>query len=396
MSYLQNKSTFCVLPWIHYHVNTDGYNIPCCLADNHERADNFIKANSGNINETMNSQAFKKMRREMLQDKEISFCKTCYEHEEFGNHSGRLHSNAKYLTDELEYDIITNTQVDGTYEMDVLYFDVRFSNVCNYKCRMCGAKYSTKWYEDLDYTLKDPIISIENIIDFCNKNYDYLKNLKYVYFAGGEPLVQKEHYQFLEWCVNNGIAPELYYQSNGSVLEYGKYDIFNLWKNFAKVTYSVSIDGHEKLGEYIRTGYKQNKVENNMSRVCEFLGNNAEITVNSTFMAYNAFYITEFFDHMHDIPSVMDSNIYPQLLLYPEELQPKVLPNPLKLIAIDKIEKSKWYSIFPEKFEAVLNNLKSEGSPILWNRFVNYTKNLDEKRDENILNVFPELRGYYE
>ena len=385
-----------MLPWMHYHVNTTGMNIPCCMADNNSPASHFKKADSGSIQETMNSKEFKQIRKEMLQDKKIDYCKMCYELEKFGNHSSRLHSNEKYLTPELEEKIINNTQADGTYDIDVLYFDVRFSNVCNFKCRMCGANYSTKWYEDIDYELKDPIVSINDINDFCNKNYDYLKNLKYVYFAGGEPLVQQEHYDFLNWCVTNNISPELYYQSNGSILQYGKHDIFNLWKHFSKVTYSVSIDGFGKLGEYIRTGFKDKKVKENLDKVHKFFGSNAEITINSTFMIYNVFYITEFFDEIHDMPWVMDSNVYPQLLIYPEQLQPKVLPEPLKAKAIEKIENSKWYAKFPEKFTAVLTNLKSDGNPILWNKFVKDTKLLDKKRNDNVLSIFPELGEYYE
>lgn len=396
MKNLKDNSYFCVLPWMHLHINTQNKVLPCCISDNGLYYEDFPDATSGDVNSVMNSEVFKKIRRDMLDNKPVKYCFQCYELEKYGNHSSRKHSNNKYLTPQLEEKIKNETAFDGEFVFDIFYFDVRFSNVCNYKCRMCGANYSTKWYEDLDYKIDGPLISIDNIKEYCNQNIEYFKNLKYVYFAGGEPLVQKQHYEFLEWCIENNLDPELYYQSNGSILNYSKFDILNLWNNFSKVTYSVSIDCFGKIGEYIRTGYQDKKVRENLNKVYNFFGSNNEIIINSTFMIYNALFITEFFDEIDLEPWVINNNVYPQLLIYPEYLQPKVLPKELKEKAIFKINNSKWYKQFPEKFEALLNNLKDESSEELWNNFIEHTKNLDKKRKENLITVIPEFEGYYE
>jgi len=391
---LKDKPYFCVLPWMHLHVETEGTVIPCCMAKKFSKEDNFVNAKDTSINEALNNKDFKRIRKDMLADKKIKNCEKCYILEKYGNHSARKHSNTKYLTAELEQKIISNTQSDGYYDVDILYFDVRFSNVCNYKCRMCGAGASTKWYEDTINPPLDTLTSIPDIVKYCDDNYEYLKNIKYVYFAGGEPLVQKEHYEFLDWCIKNDLHPELYYQSNGSIIKYGKYNIIDMWKNFSRVTYSVSLDGLGSLGEYIRSGYNDVKVKNNLNKIVEHFGSNKEVVVNSTWMIYNAFYITEFFDEIDIEPWVMTSNVYPQLLVYPEYLQPKVLPQKLKKQAIKKILNSKWYEKYPEKFEALLNNLKEKGSPDLWNKFVERTKWLDDRRNESLTDIFPEIRKY--
>lgn len=392
---LKDKPYFCVLPWMHFHTNTNGINIPCCMADSEEANNNFPAADS-NLQETMNSSEFKKLRRNMLEDKPSSYCDQCYQLEKYGNHSGRKHSNNKYLTPKLEEKIIHETGDDGSYYVDVLYFDVRFSNVCNFKCRMCGANYSTKWYEDLEDAPKGPFVSIKNIQEFCDDNYNYLKNLQYVYFAGGEPLVQQEHYQFLEWCIENGLSPELYYQSNGSILNYGKHDISEIWKSFRKVTFSVSVDCFGEVGEYIRTGFDSQKIKHNLYRVMDILGDNKEITINSTFMAWNAYFIIDFFDEIQNEDFVIMNNVYPQLLIYPEHLQPKVLPNDIKQEVIQKVTRSQWYSRFPEKFHALLENLKHESNEHLWNEFVTKTKELDKKRKTNYKEIFPWLGKFYD
>jgi len=396
MKNLKDNPTFCVLPWMHLHVNTRNKVLPCCIADKGEDYNEFPNSTDGDINEIMNSDVFKKIRSDMLNGEAVKHCSQCYELEKYSSHSSRKHSNNKYLTPDLENRIINETASDGEYDFDVLYFDTRFSNVCNYKCRMCGAGASTKWYEDVDYSIKGPYISIDNIKEYCDSNIEYFKNLKYVYFAGGEPLVQTQHYEFLEWCIENNLDPELYYQSNGSILKYGKYDILDLWSNFSKVTYSVSIDCFGEVGEYIRTGYQDKKVKENLRKVCDFFGSNKEITINSTFMVYNALFITDFFDEIDLEPWVINNNVYPQLLIYPEYLQPKVLPKELKEKAVSKIKNSKWYKQFPEKFEALLNNLKEESNEELWSSFVEHTKDLDKKRKENLLEIIPDFGGYYE
>lgn len=395
---LTNKPYFCALPWMHLHISTVGKVVPCCVARNEKK---FPHISEGEFPILFNSKPMNELRRNMLNDIPSPECEQCYSLEKYGSHSTRVHSNKKYLTTELSEKILSNTNLDGSLkEIDILYWDVRFSNVCNYKCRMCGADYSTKWYEDADLISIYPItnknlVSIENVTDFCNKNKDYLKNIEYVYFAGGEPLVQQQHYEFLIWCIENNLKPELYYQSNGSILKYGKFNIFDIWKNFSKVTYSVSIDGFGKMGEYIRSGFDNETVDKNLNSVCVEFGSNREITVNTTCMIYNAFFITEFFDDISKKDWVLNSNVYLQLLVYPEFLQPKVLPRELKLKAIEKIENSIWFKMYPNKFEALLTNLKEESTPDLWRRFKHHTEKLDERRKESILGFFPELGQYF-
>jgi hypothetical protein len=93
---------------------------------------------------------------------------------------------------------------------------------------------------------------------------------------------------------------------------------------------------------------------------------------------------------------VLISNVYTQLLIGPEYLQPKVLPKEIKEAAIEKIKTSKWFSLYPKKFEQLISNLQEDSNDMLWKQFVEYTKKSDDRRDQNILNFFPELKKYYD
>jgi len=391
---LKNNKTFCVLPWIHLHANPDSEVRPCCIAST--RKYKFGKLKDSTIDELWNSQSYMQIRKNMLKGLPTQVCETCYKVEKYGSNSLRNNMNDKWLSPELEQVILNNTDSNGKYtNQGLLYWDIRYSNICNFKCRMCGPGLSTKWYEDVDGWTKT-YTCIDNIKEWCDNNKEYLKSLKEIYFAGGEPLVQKQHYEFLEWCIENNIYPNLHYQSNGSKLNYGKWNIFNLWKQFPYVAFSLSLDGFGKIGEYIRTGYVDSIVKDNMNKILDFMGNNHSILINSTWQIYNCYYMTEFFDEVDKYDWVLNNNNYTQLLVNPEYLQPKVLPQSLKNDSIAKIKSSKWYQEYPHKFESVLNNLEEQSIPMQWNKFVKYSKNLDNIRKESLSNVFPEIRKFYE
>jgi len=391
---LRNNKTFCVLPWIHLHSNPDSEIRPCCIAKTDQYKFGYL--NNTTVQEAWNSKSYMRVRKNMLKGKPIQVCENCYETEKYGSNSLRNNMNEKWLTTDLESTILTNTDSKGRYNSQgLLYWDIRYSNVCNFKCRMCGPALSTKWYEDVE-GWNHTLTNISDIKSWCDQNKEYLKTLKEIYFAGGEPLVQKQHYEFLEWCIKNNIYPSLHYQSNGSKLKYGKWNIFELWNHFPNVAFSLSLDAFGALGEYIRTGYIDNVVKDNMNRILDFMGSNHSILINSTWQLYNSYYMTEFFDEVDTYKWVLNNNNYTQLLINPEYLQPKVLPAELKKTAIKKIETSKWFNIYPNKFESVLNNLKEESSQLQWKKFVKYSKNLDNIRKESLVDVFPELRKYYE
>jgi MoaA/NifB/PqqE/SkfB family radical SAM enzyme len=101
---------------------------------------------------------------------------------------------------------VNNTNKDGSYdEMKLVYWDFRFSNLCNMKCRMCGGHLSSMWVADEDkiyhrVSKANPVVnvadnSIDNIYKILNENMEYVEE---IYFAGGEPLIMDEHYYILE------------------------------------------------------------------------------------------------------------------------------------------------------------------------------------------------------
>lgn len=385
---LDKYKNFCVMPWIDFYKDPDGSNKICCVT-------NVLTPSNpdSGVKEVLNSIEHNNVRKTMLEDKPIPNCVECIKREEHGD-SFRIHYNNGFLDEEYEKYILENTNSDGSLKkIYIRNLDIRFSNKCNFKCRMCGSQYSTAWdKENQPHIQIKEKISLNNIEKWFIENLEYLKDLKFLYFAGGEPLIQDQHYKFLELCITHKIDPQIFYQTNGSVLKYKDWDIFDLWKNFTKVSYSLSLDGLGKMGEYIRTGFKEKTILKNIQQI-----RNSEIVdvnyINIVVQAYNILYLTEFLDEVFEkkIIDRFDQILFVQIMSR-EFFQPKVLPKHLKLIAIDKIKNSSYYKTYPETFTPFIKNLEEECDPELWTEFCNHNNRLDKLRNTSINSYFTELK----
>ena len=81
----------------------------------------------------------------MLKGKPAPACTRCYEKEELEWISLREITNDKYENEINE--LILKEFHSSSYETPV-YFDIRFSNVCNLKCRIFNFSSSSSWYND--------------------------------------------------------------------------------------------------------------------------------------------------------------------------------------------------------------------------------------------------------
>ena len=143
LSRLVKEDNFCMLPWVHMHAFPDGRVYPCCLGDYWHPIGDLRK---DTMREVWNQDAYKTMRKNMLEDKPCKECTKCYEQEQNGFFSMRNDANRNYghLIEE-----VNQTTEDGEHpEFKLRYWDIRFSNLCNFKCRSCGPIFSSNWFND--------------------------------------------------------------------------------------------------------------------------------------------------------------------------------------------------------------------------------------------------------
>jgi len=238
----QDNNTFCILPWIHLHVSQSGKVNPCC---NNNRYLGNVKEQS--IAAIWKGKKFIALRNQFAKNIADKKCAHCYNIEKSGKESLRQISNKKYAKD------IKRVKEDNP---EPIYLDIRFSNICNFKCKTCWHGNSSAWFEQGSKRNA----SNERIIKAFTNNFDELfehfEHVEEIYFAGGEPLIMEEHYQVLAELEKRKLFDvELRYNTNFSTLYFKENNILEIWKKFKKVHVSASIDAAFSLGSKIRAGF---------------------------------------------------------------------------------------------------------------------------------------------
>ncbi len=137
-------NTFCPIPWVFQAVRNNGDIRICCQAnvtDNQGvvRKEDGTPYNAGrdNMTEARNATLMKEVRKNMLVGEWSQECGRCQQEEASGLNSRRQYEldNWKFSLDDARY----VTEPDGSIkEPNLEYYDLRFGNLCNLACRMCG------------------------------------------------------------------------------------------------------------------------------------------------------------------------------------------------------------------------------------------------------------------
>ena len=82
---MKNNKSFCILPWIHTHLNTEGDVFPCCVSWTPQRESRVGWLKDNSLEELFNNDFMKQLRLDMLAGKERpDVCSNCYDREDSG------------------------------------------------------------------------------------------------------------------------------------------------------------------------------------------------------------------------------------------------------------------------------------------------------------------------
>lgn len=402
---LNKSKVFCMAPWIQLHAQTNGKVAPCCMSAMNMGNELGDLKEDPNLENVWNSDAMKQLRKNMLCGKKSSICMNCYDYEKVGKFSERMQYNKDHKD---YYSRVTATLPDGSLsELSIPLIDVRFSNKCNYKCRICDSEYSTQWYEE-QLKLGKPVKSgavvskelkvADNESAFWNSYIRLLSGVKRLHFAGGEPLFMDEHYNALAHLVAIGRTDvTLSYNTNFSILRYKQHNLIDLWNKFTKVDVWASLDGMGEQGDYQRKGQNWKKIEENI-RLVQKECPSVLFGVNVTVSIFNILHIPAFYQYMVDNELVQHDRMNLYLLFDPSYMRITNLPAAVKQKAItqfDELEKN-YLKNLPDAsrirnhIKAVINYMMSEdGSE--GKEFKYWVKEVDKLRGESFEKVFPEL-----
>lgn len=271
---------FCVAPWTHTYLSPQGERRLCCAS--REKAD-YIKQyldlenpdidstfNPKSLEEHWNSSYMMDIRKRIMQGESISQCQVC------NNQILNLNTYKEYFTGKLfphkVNEIFEKTDENGFTTMKPISFDYRISNLCNFKCRMCGDLLSSQWEAERKILGVD-----EKREPFYNKvNQEKFKKFKEevsevelwnavkdgsieeIYWVGGEPLMWDIHWDVMKYLVDNGQSKNvtIRYNTNLSRISFKGQNLYDLLPHFKDVQVCASIDGTKEIVEYVRHGIK--------------------------------------------------------------------------------------------------------------------------------------------
>ncbi|CBW24953.1 putative Radical SAM domain protein [Halobacteriovorax marinus SJ] len=398
---ISNNDTFCILPWIHLEIRENGNIYPCSRSLSAYPLGDFKKLSYSKI---WNSEEFKKLRLNMLNNVKSKHCIDCYRIEKYNGTSLRKKFN---FTNKDKIPLIHQTKTDGSLEkFDLNFVSIRLSNLCNLKCQYCDHNSSTAWitdqrklgYQGEDLLRTDSFSSKEECLDFFSNHID---TLKAIYLIGGEPLIDPYHNIILDYFIEQGRSDiAITYNSNLTELSVKGTDLVEKWKFFDKVILDASIDSHQERNDYIRYGSSWDKLERNIVRLKDH--SNVKLRFYPTISIFNVFTLIESIKYWLDKEYIQGHEIIFNILEGPEYFNIQTLPNESKREIRENIiqftkELFQNYDMasaiqLSKQFKELLQFLETshEGQDNL-RAFREHCDKIDQLRGSNWREVFPEL-----
>ena len=388
---------FCVLPWISLETSPIGTVRPCCLAEDElvDNAGNKFNLNTAKFVDIQNSHAMRKLRKQFIDKQKPETCRKCWSEEHAGRTSKRMHT-----LDRLKHMLLTQ---DWTADAKPLMFlDLKLGNICNLKCRICGSWSSSQFAAEelanlgpdedrkssFHYTMlklgawprENPVFwsEIEGVVD----------QLKYIEFTGGEPFMIQEHFDLLKRLVDRGIAGniEIHYNTNGT--QYPE-QAEQIWSHFKTVEIAFSIDDLGPRFEYQRTNAIWQEVEANISRFRQLRHryNNIQLQVCSTVNVFNVCYLEEL---SHWIDHQQFDFVYWNMMHDAPYFSIATLPKSAKRVIAQRLQLAQVNSHDRQEFDRIVDFMMA-GTSTDGNKTREQIRLLDQKRNQSLLNIEPEL-----
>lgn len=393
---LTESATFCMYPWIHIHAYPTGEAYPCCHAE--MGVGQIGNCKTQTLEQIWTGPAMQKLRADMLSDTPNPACNRCYEQEASGFFSGRRSANKHHGHH------ITKLK-DNPFEL--IYWDIRFSNLCNLSCRSCGHIFSSSWYAD-QAALAGPEWKAKNTAfnyagrtetDIWEQLIPHLDYVEQIYFAGGEPLMMEEHYRILDELERRGrFDVRLIYNTNFTHVKLKNRTVFDYWKRFDSVSVGASLDAMGARAEYIRNGTDWSTVEQNRQRMMEICPN-VDFYISPTMSILNADHLPEFHKNWTQRGLIKAQDLNVNILQDPAYYRIDAATPTYKRQLQDKFEQHlEW--LRPQDslgratrgFESAIKFMNATDNTDLLPRFWERTQQLDQLRKQNVFQVLPELQ----
>jgi organic radical activating enzyme len=260
---------------------------------------------------------------------------------------------------------------------DPTHVEFQFDTTCNAACIMCGPKFSSLWrqqshlvknihFQPIEF---DPMAAIMQRID--------IQKIRSIAFVGGEPMLTRHDITLLQ-AIQQPELVTLAYVTNGSI--YPGFQKQELWQRFKKVKIALSLDGVGARYDYVRYPLEWTQVQDNVSRMRSDMPW-AVFFTNYTANILNFYYYQEF--HAWLQQSNLTSSV-PHYNIANGILSPNSVPPKLARLVIDR------YGVDHQTSKTVLKTSNNH------TEVVNYLDKLDQQRQTNWRQTFPEVASCFD
>ena len=304
-------------PWTHTYLSPQTERRMCCAS--REPAQNFeqyIDTSAGTgkyipitLEEHWNSEHMRSVRQRMMAGETLPECEVC--NDKLLNTSVyRSYFNSLFGHKYLQ--VAETTDATGYTTMKPVSWDYRFSNLCNFKCRMCGDMLSSSWeteqrqndminWENPKNTWMVPEVK-KQIEQFQSEQIEAEFNqaveehrVEEVYWVGGEPLMYEQHWRYMKRIIDLGDGPNVYarYNTNLSRIQHRGINLYrDILSGLRDWQICASLDGTGAIGEYIRTGLDYDRWVANFREGCKIQSHRRQMRIDFTLTLPGMFEVT--------------------------------------------------------------------------------------------------------
>jgi hypothetical protein len=342
--------TLCMAPWVHTYLSPQTERRMCCAS--REPAQSFqqyIDTDAGTgvynpqtLDQWWNGEHLRSVRVRMMAGETLPECDVC--------NNKLLNTNVyrdyfwQLFGDKYTQVISTTDWKTGHYNGRPVSWDYRFSNLCNFKCRMCGDMLSSSWeteqkqhnminWADSKNNWQLPEVR-EQITEFQDQQIEQEfaqaveeGRIEEVYWVGGEPLMYEQHWRYMKRIIELGNGKQVYarYNTNLSRVDYRGVNLFrDILAHVRDYQICASLDGTGSIGEYIRTGLDYSQWLENFRQAVEHRRYSRQVRIDFTLTLPGLFDI----ENIVKLAQDTDSEILAKVVF---SFSPDIILSPLAL-----------------------------------------------------------------